>query len=431
MLGKLFGSREAGKGLAFIVSGIMLAQLVTFLTMPIISRLYSPEAFGAYALVVSLAAIASPAVGLSIETAAMLPDEDTDVPALAWIGILGIVVLSLLYGLGVWLWTLLSPDSAAASVPGIALFVGLVSAITALFGLANQLALRDLRYLLVAQRPLIQAIGISCSQLLLSLISRTSLSLNLGDLIGRCAGIALLLRKTRHYFARTTKAEIVAALREYWRFPLVFAPSGVLNSFGLQAPLVFVSLWFGLGASGQLGMAERIVAIPIALISASVGQIIDAEISKNIRERNPRFRQTFLRLSLALGGVAVIAGTGFALLGPVVVTWFLGEEWRTAGHFVQILGVVVAIRLVSSPLSQIIGLFQKAFANFLLDIIRVALMAISISLVMAFALPIDTALWVLYGGIALIHLITWCYVFRLVRVESNRLQHPEFEPSRS
>lgn len=419
MLGKLFGSSEAGKGLVFIFSGIILAQLVTFLTMPIISRLYSPEAFGAYSLVVSLAAIASPAVGLKMETATMLPKEDHEVPALAWLGILGTVTLSLLYGIGIWLWTLSSPDSAAASVPGIPLFVGLLAAVTAIYGLANQLALRDRRYTLVAQRPLVQSIGISGSQLLLSLATRTPFALNLGDLIGRCAGIALLLRKTKHYFARTTSQEMRAAARKFWRFPLVFAPSGVLNSLGLQAPLVFVSLWFGLGAAGQLGMAERIVAIPIALISASVGQIIDAEISKNIRDRDPRFRETFLRLSLALGGVALIAGVAFALLGAIVVSWFLGEGWHTAGQFVQILGVAVAIRLVSSPLSRLIDLFQKALANTVLDIIRVALMGIAIVIVMTATLPIASALWFIYGSIAVTHVITWCYVFFLIRRESN------------
>lgn len=421
MLGKLFGSKEAGKGLAFIFSGIILAQLVTFLIMPIISRLYSAEAFGAYSLAVSLAAIVTPAVGLKMETAALLPEEDSQVPALAWLGILGMVTLSLIYGLGIWTWTLLSPDSAAASVSWLPLFVGLIAAVTALFGLASQLALRDRRYALIAQRSLVQAIAISASQLLLSLITRTSIALNLGDLLGRGTGIALLFTQTKRYFSRTSVAEMRAAARKYWRFPLVFAPSGILNSLGLQAPLVFVSLWFGLGMSGQLGMAERIVAIPIALISASVGNVIDAEIAKNIRERDPQFARTFWRLSLALGAVAVIAAVGFSLLGVLVVSWFLGEGWHTAGVFVQILGVLVAVRLVSSPLSQIIDLFQRALANFVLDVIRICLMGIGILLVVLISAPIHVALWIIYGSITLTHIITWSYTLYLVRKESHRM----------
>lgn len=422
MLDRLFGSSGAGRGLLYVFSGVVGAQIVAFIAMPILARLYSPDVFGAFSLIVALAAVVSPGAALRTESAVLLPSRNNDVAALVWVGVLSIVVVSLLYGSGLQVWIHFNPAASAAQVPGAAVFVAAMVALTSLYALTSQLALRERQYGLVGTRPLVQALTGNIAQMALSFASRDVISLATGELLGRSAGIIVVVSQTRHFFARSSWTRMRGILRRYWKFPVVFAPSAVLNALGSQVPLLFVSLAYGLGAAGQLGMAERIVAIPLALIGASVAQVVDAEISKNMRDKNPRFYRTFTLLSLALGGLAALVMVSAWVLGPVVVPWFLGEQWVTAGVFIQILGVATAVRLVSSPLSRLILLFERAGANLVLDLTRVALLALSIWISLAAGLDMYESLWLVYGSIAVTHIAIWVYVFSLVRREYLRMK---------
>ncbi len=61
-----------------LVSGTTLAQLITILTAPIISRLFAPEAFGVLNVFTSLIGIISIVICLRYEYAIMLPKDDAD-----------------------------------------------------------------------------------------------------------------------------------------------------------------------------------------------------------------------------------------------------------------------------------------------------------------------------------------------------------------
>ena len=61
-----------------LVSGTTLAQLITILTAPIISRLFAPDDFGVLTVFTSLIGIISIVICLRYEYAIMLPEDDGD-----------------------------------------------------------------------------------------------------------------------------------------------------------------------------------------------------------------------------------------------------------------------------------------------------------------------------------------------------------------
>ena len=61
-----------------LVSGTTLAQAITILTAPIISRLFAPEAFGVLNVFTSLIGIVAIVICLRYEYAIMLPEDNTD-----------------------------------------------------------------------------------------------------------------------------------------------------------------------------------------------------------------------------------------------------------------------------------------------------------------------------------------------------------------
>ena len=61
-----------------LVTGTTIAQIITILASPVITRLYGPEAFGLLAIFTSITSIISVIICLRYEPAIMLPKSDEE-----------------------------------------------------------------------------------------------------------------------------------------------------------------------------------------------------------------------------------------------------------------------------------------------------------------------------------------------------------------
>lgn len=338
----------------------------------------------------------------------MLPRSPDELRGVVWNSLFAILGISILSGLGVSV----GQRAGVSKFPSEPLFpvvLALSIALTALFTLLSQLVLRERNYGLVARRSLLQSAVTAGAQLLFAVVIVIPQGLIFGHLVGRVAGIGAMFRAIAKNFFWPSWAALVRAMRTYWKFPAVFTPSALLNSLGLQLPLIFVTMWFGVENGGQLGMAERVVAIPITVIGTAVAQVIDARVSEVMRTGDHDLFRIYLGLSGALGAVGVIVGVGFGILGPLVVPYILGAEWRLAGSAVQALAITSAIRVVATPLSKFLLLMQRALANALLDLLRIVSVGASAVVVVQLELALFPAIWLLYSSLSITYLATLFY----------------------
>ena len=70
-----------------LVSGTLIAQIVGFCAYPIITRLYEPEIYGIYTLVISIVSVLASIGCMRYEIAIVLPKEDRDASSLIFISI--------------------------------------------------------------------------------------------------------------------------------------------------------------------------------------------------------------------------------------------------------------------------------------------------------------------------------------------------------
>lgn len=407
-------SKGSVKGLLILVTGTAGAQIISVVSIPIVSRLYSPAEFGLFTFALAIANLIAPAATLRFEGAAMLPDSIAKVKALSWLGLMSSIAVSLLVCLVVAVGKI-DQRSGEESVPGFAVFVALFVLGASLFNLFSQLSLRRQLYRSVAKCSVVRASATSVAQMGLGIKSSNPIGLMFGHFLGLFFGIFTLWRNTREYWGRPTKRDLVESLRVYWRFPTLFAPSALLNAAGLNAPVIFLTAYFGVFVGGQVGMAEKIVGLPIVLIGTAISQTISAEVSKLIRGgeadlKREYLKYTFMLLPLAIG-VAVVLG----LFGQLLVPWVLGPEWEVAGFVTQVLAIPFAVRLIANPLAIFRTLLQKSLANSLLDMIRIALMLTSVFLVIRNDFDFERSLVLIYGALTISYMLSWGYGLWAVR----------------
>lgn len=400
------------RGVLVISSGTLIGQIIIAATTPVISRMYSPDAFGAYSAVLAVASTIGPAAALKFDSAILLPQQDRDAKGVLILSLFTTVSVAVLSSIIMCFVGPIAFPDAWNSVPLASVWIGALVLTTGTFSCLVQAVLRSKSYGLVGWRATIQSACISLSQIGLGLLGPHPAGLLGGTVAGRLAGFGALARGARSLFRSEGGESSRTLIKRYWRSPLILAPSSLLNALGTQMPLVILAAWFGSAAAGQLGMAQRLVFLPAALIGAALAQVFRAEIAQRLRDREGGARKMYLSSSLRISGVAFLVCVGILLLAPVIMPWILGPEWEQSGQLAQAMAVSASLGLVVSPLSQVYAVYQSR-ASLVVDSLRVIFVGGAGAIAWWLELDVLSATWVLYSGQVLNYLVTWAYGLRI------------------
>lgn len=398
---------RGSKGALALILGTAIGQVVTLAVTPVLARMYSDTDFGYLSLVLSSASIAAPAAALRLESALMLPRSKRDATALLGVGVLSAVIVSTLSAGVLTLLFAMGLLENMARLPWIALWVAVIVFLTAAFTLLSQYALRGHRYGPVARRSVYQSALAAGAQLGFGLVAPTPTGLIGGYALGRMAGIAPLTLALRAELERFSRADVWKVLREYWRFPVLFTPSAVLNSAGLVLPVLFVGTWFSVADAGQWAMADRLLAAPLVLVATSVGQVAEAHMSETYRESRPGLARYYLAVSGVLATLSVLLVTTIVFVGPWLVPVFLGSGWGSVAEIMIALLPMLATRLIVSPMSKVLIVLQHGTWNLVLDIMRVVFVLIAIIAATSLHLGVIETAWCLSLTLSTVYVVTW------------------------
>ncbi|MGL9700827.1 hypothetical protein Q7I63_15045, partial [Escherichia coli] len=99
------------KNVAIIASGTPLAQLINLAAIPLITRLYGPEAYGMMGSFMSIVNVLIPLSALSYPIAVVLPRKDTVSNIIVRLSLILGIATSLIALIGLVLYKLLKNDS--------------------------------------------------------------------------------------------------------------------------------------------------------------------------------------------------------------------------------------------------------------------------------------------------------------------------------
>ena len=380
LMNRAFGG-EVGKlfrGVAVLSSGTVVGRIVGLLSMPLITRLYTPEDFGIMAVFTAIIMMAAPLLTLRYGVALPLPKNDgiaMNIMAVSVVIMIVILTVStlLLAFFGEPILRLLSMEALAP-------WWWLIS-LSLLGAGSNELlsfwATRKRRYGIIAQTKVIQSLAGNGIKLCIGLVSPGPLGLLLGQFATQSGGIGTLIRAFATDISKSWRYVRWRHMRRvalrHSGFPMFRMPSQLLLVFAQQAPLLFATSMFGASMGGQLGLAISALALPVSLIGGAVSSALYGE-AANIGMNNPK---RLLRLV-----EATQARLFLMAIGPAVVLFFCGEmlfrvifgpEWETAGHFASLLSIYLLFQFTSSPLMQMLNLLNAQYVFLAINVCRAAI----------------------------------------------------------
>ena len=367
-----------------LVSGTVLAQIIPILAIPILTRIYAPDAFGILSIFIALAGIIGISSSLRYEIAIPQAKDDANAKIIFNLCLMIIVSIAIIS----FLITLLANDHLydAFNIDksfsfGLFYLIGFCILFSGYIQLAISKAVRFSEFTTIA----IGKISISTSyiffQLIFGLIAMP-LGLIFGYVIGQLVGAVYFFKKsiswTLFKFEKENFLQMRANAKEYKNLPIYSAPSSMVDNFSSQLPLLVVAASYDLVTVGLLGIAYRVTGIPISMVSLSISQIIFQKIASD-EGRKPGYIKKILKQSI-LGLLLIIIPFALVIFfsGSALFAIVFGEEWGLAGTYAGIIVIGLVFQFIASPNSVVLSLKENIKLGAFWQILRLCTLSITL-----------------------------------------------------
>jgi O-antigen/teichoic acid export membrane protein len=362
-------------------SGTAIAQIIALLITPVLTRIYSPEDFGAYGLYFSYVMIMSVIICLRYEMAIILPKDDEErinILALCCLVAFSITFFSFFV---IFFWNNEITSFIKKKGFEIHLFWLPISVlIVGLFQCVNFWANKKKKYTQLSISRIYRSSVFSGFGVLFGFSSFKKSGLIIADITSQFISLIYLLSKVwseiKINFSKINWRKIVGLSKRYKNFPKYQVSSGLLEKIAGNSPIILLAFFFTSVEAGLFAFAMKIISAPVALISTAIGDVF-REKASTIYEEDGHCRKIYLS---TLKKLIFIAVPGFIVVFILIYLFFVpifGSEWADAGKYSQIMCVMFFFQFITSPLSSMFIISEKQHVDMIIHIFLVLFLFLS------------------------------------------------------
>lgn len=418
-LGTLFRS-PSGRSFAGLATATLAGQITVILVSPIVANLSGPARYGEAMTILSMAGIIAVFSCLRYEAAIPLCKEDHDALQMVWLCILITFTSGVLLAVGIFLFLWSSIFEYSTETTKLIWFLPALVIIQGLYAALDGWALFHGNIRLLSACKILQGVSLSICQVGFGYFSGGSAaSLIIAFVVSQTAGSILigynLLRMRKAGIIFPMPSKIWSLAHKYRKFPALELWARACTNATDLLPQVFVAFFFGPVAAGHFGLAQRILGVPLRLVSVSSSQIYISEIVR-CRRGDPRLTKIFVDTVARSGILAMMYLLPIWALSSYIFGLLFGKPWMEAGYLSQILCVLYLVLVPSRSVRYTVQYADRQ---------EVGLVLSSLSLVISLAPFIFSGNWGLslvevtaaYAGFGVVSNLWWMIVgFRLLKI---------------
>ena len=368
-----FKKSEFTRSVLTLTAGTAVAQAITLIMMPVLTRLYTPHDFGIWALFNSIITIVGIIATGRYEMAIILPKNDNDS--------INILAISSIISFGISLFSLLlliifrdyilfffeNPEigNYLYLAPVTIFFQGIFQAF-------NYWSVRKKTYKRNALSRASQSFTGASGQYVFGVSQAGPIGLIAGTIIGQLTATIIIvwepIKNLKKYINRISKAEIKSNLRTYKDFPLVNGPHALVSAFQDNGIYFFIKSLIGAYILGSFSIAVRILNAPSGLLAQSINQVFYERATKHYNDGLP-----VKPLMYSIHKRLFLLGLPFfiilLLFSPYIFEIVFSEAYRQAGVIASILSPWIFLNFVVASTQGIFLILNKQKQVFLLSLI--------------------------------------------------------------
>lgn len=334
-----------------------VVQGFPLVSAPIVSRLYSPDAFGEYGVFYALAAILSAVALLSLNNAVLNERDDRT----AFRTLLSLLLPCSAFCFALFIIIRVIPaDILAAAFRDVERQTLSLLPLTVLFASLNTAgytwALRRGRYAFLSKYKVLLGIATMSLQIGIGFLQAEAVGLVVANLLGYFLACCLLVGHIMLVDRDVVAAVSIMSFREVCSrnrgLVLHTTPASLINMLGNHLPELLINRFFGSHVLGQYSLGMRVIGMPVTFVSSTVQDVFRREATLEYAGSG-RCDKSFRQIFGLMVGIAVFVILPIVLVLPWVFPFAFGSAWGDAGKMVQAVAVLILIRFVTSPLSYV------------------------------------------------------------------------------
>lgn len=347
-----------GRNVVWMTGSTVVAHGLFLAASPILTRMYSPEAFAQLGILTTLQALLLSGMSARIEWSVPTAGSQNRAAALVAAALVTLLGTSVLLTAGAWIF--MDRIAAAFDLSDAVHLLLLALPLSTIAGgiqmVVHSWCVSTGKLRPVALSKFLQSAVFVGVALIMGAFTSALIWLPFGFLIGHIvASIAILalsidmvrrLRKLRRRFmlavVRSAGGEIMSSLG-----------SSLLHNFAFYLPFLMIWVWYDETALGWFAFVFRIGTAPLGFLSAALAKSFWAE-AADLAKRDPaHLRWFFLKTTRILAMVAV-PFTLVCLAAPLYFAPIFGTEWDGAGDIMAALTPMLVSLLVFSSTNHLI-----------------------------------------------------------------------------
>jgi O-antigen/teichoic acid export membrane protein len=373
-------SSEFLRNVLTLVSANTIAQAIAISIYFILTRIYTREEHGLFALFMSIISITAIISTGKYEMAIILPKDERKS--------LGLLKLSIIisFVFSVFLLLIIVPFRSAFAqwlgnskiqnwlilVPFSTLLIGFFQAVSVYLN-------RKKRYKRLALGNLSQSLTNSVVKISSSNYIPSGGGLIGGAVFGQLVGAIYYLfhleKEEKQIVSEISRKELVSLAREYKLFPKFNLIHYVVNNFSSALPIFFFSSAFSTAQAGLYSVAFMMVNRPMNLLTSSFFQVFSQHTIEKHNKQLPIYgdvKKMVSRLFL----IAIVPFLIAAIAGPRIFGFAFGDVWAEAGKYMQYLLPWLFVVFLSSSLSFLSDMLGRQQTAMWIDILKFILRAL-------------------------------------------------------
>jgi len=360
------------KNFLTLFTGTAFAQFIPFVISPILTRLYSPDDFGIFAIYFSICIFLSVIITGQYEYSILLPKSHSEA-----INLWGIsIFLSFIISFAIFCIIIIFNHSLTTLFNNQLIsrwlyFIPIGLLLIGIFQSFYYWTIRRVRYRGISFARISRSGSNAIVNLSGGALGFCPGGLIYGHIIGQGVGVAILFRFYRkndwQLLFKITKDRMISLAKRYLNFPKFQVLSGLFEKGAGQIPVLLLSTFFNIAAAGWFSLSQRVIGAPAAVISGSIADIFRQEASVQYANEGS-CQELFIKTFKKLFTIAIVP---FLLSFFIVVDLFafiFGKDWIVAGEYAQIMIPMFFLQFIVSPLSSMFMIAEKQKYDFIMQI---------------------------------------------------------------
>lgn len=405
------------KAASVLVGGTAFAQLIGFLCLPILTRLYTPEDYSILGVYVATVAILAVISCLRFDIAIPIPENESDGKALLLLSLLSNTTFSiLLYLLLIISYPYIQHYKIIDQLSYWIWLIPLGVFVSGFYSALQYWATRHKRFKDIAKTRMTQAISGNAASLGGGVFSVGFAGLILGQLLNFSGGLFKLAISAKKDLTIVKSSPLRATFAKYSNFPKYSTFEALANVSAIQLPLILLASYLIGPTVGYLMLAMKVLGVPMGLIGSAFSQVYLANASSHF-ESNTLYSYT-KNVIFKILKITIIPFLLLALISPYIFGYIFGKNWNDVGLYILAMLPWYFMQILSSPVSMSLHIISKQKLALFLQIFGFIIRVIILFLVIL-AWRYYSLAWYVVSGFLFYFLYLIVILLNLKRLDFN------------